>query len=258
MERQRNPAVKWGLIFGGLLILLELINLGVEYATGTLQAATTATPGPSSLASMNLGASLVQGCIVFLIEAALFFVAGLLTARENGRVGSGAVAGVIAGALEGVVGAIIAVITLLSRPFPALPANARMTPETFHTVTIVISIIGAVLGLGFAIGIGAGIAALGGLVGRSQFAASHQAPLMTESYYAPVAPAPGYPAHPQGAYPPAPGTVPPAENPAGYPPQYPPAYPPQYPPQYPPMPGQYPPPPPEGTPPPSAPQNPPQ
>lgn len=248
MERQRNPAVKWGLIFGGLLILLELINLGIEYATGTLQAAATATPGPSAFASMNLGASLVQGCVVFLIEVALYFVAGLLTARENGRVGSGAVAGVIAGALEGVVGAIIAVTTLLLRPLPALPANVRMTPETYHTVTIVAGIIVAVLGLGIAIGIGAGIAALGGLVGRSQYAASHQAPLMSESYYTPLAAAPGYPVHPQGAFPPAPGTVPPAESPAGYPPQYPP--------QYPPMPGQYPPPSSESAPPPYPPQNP--
>ena len=75
MERQRNPAIKWGLIFGGLLILLALINLGIEYATGSL----TAAASPSPLASMNIGAALLQSCVVFLIELALFFVAlGLL------------------------------------------------------------------------------------------------------------------------------------------------------------------------------------
>ena len=266
MDRQRNPTVKWGLIFGGLLIVLALINLGIEFATGAFQAAASANP----LGSMNLGASLVQVCVVFLIELALYFVAGLLTARENGRVGSAAVAGVIAGALAGVVGAIITIATLAVRPFPALPSGTNLSPEQFHTFTTVISIIGAIVGLALTIGIGAGLAALGGLVGRSQFEAAHPVPLMTESYYTPMAPAPGYPVHPQGAYPPAPGATPPAENPSGYPPPYPPQYPAQYPPQYPPQypapyppqypqaPGQYPPPPPERTPPPYPPQNPPQ
>lgn len=248
MDRQRNPAVKWGLILGGLLIVLALINLGIELATGAFKAAASS----NQLGSMNLGASLAQTCVVFLIELALYFVAGLLTARENGRVGSAAVAGVIAGALAGVVGAIITIATLSLRPLPTLTAGTNLSPEQLRTFTTVISIIGAVVGLAIAIGIGAGLAALGGLVGRSQFEAAHPAPLMTESYYTPIAPAPGYPVHPQGAYPPAPGAMPPAENPSGYPPPYPP----QYPPQYPQAPGQYPPPPPEMAPPPYPPQNP--
>lgn len=230
MNRQRNPAVKWGLIFGGLLIVLALINLGIEFATGAFNAVASANP----LSSMNLGASLAQGCIVFLIEVALYFVAGLLTARENGRVGSAAVAGVIAGALAGVVAAIIAIATLAVRPLPTIPAGTNISPQQFHTITTVTTIVGAIIGIGIWIGIGAGLAALGGLVGRSQFEAAHPAPLLSESYYTPMAPAPGYPVHPQGAYPPAPGAMPP-EQPSGYPPQYPP--------QYPQGPGQYPPPP---------------
>jgi hypothetical protein len=246
MDRQRNPAVKWGLIFGGLLILLALINLGIEFATGTL----TAAASPSPLASMNIGASLLQGCLVFLIELALFFVAGLLTARENGRIGSAAIAGVIAGALAGVVGAIIAAVTLLSRPLATVvPTGLNMTLEGYHTFLLVVAIIGAILGLALDIGIGAGMAALGGLVGRSQFERTHSPQPMSETYYTPMAPAPGYPVHPQGGYPqggypqggypPAPGAYPPAGAPEGYPPQqYPPQqYPPQqYPPQYPPTP----------------------
>jgi hypothetical protein len=236
MDRQRNPAVKWGLIFGGLLILLALINLGIEFATGTL----TAAASPSPLASMNIGASLLQGCLVFLIELALFFVAGLLTARENGRIGSAAIAGVIAGALAGVVGAIIAAVTLLSRPLATVvPTGLNMTLEGYHTFLLVVAIIGAILGLALDIGIGAGMAALGGLVGRSQFERTHSPQPMSETYYTPMTPAPGYPVHPQGGYPqggypPAPGAYPPAGAPEGYPPQQ---YPPQqYPPQYPPTP----------------------
>ena len=236
MDRQRNPAVKWGLIFGGLLILLALINLGIEFATGTL----TAAASPSPLASMNIGASLLEGCLVFLIELALFFVAGLLTARENGRIGSAAIAGVIAGALAGVVGAIIAAVTLLSRPAAiVVPTGLNMTLEGYHTFLLVVTIFGAILGLALDIGIGAGMAALGGLVGRSQFERTHSPQPMSETYYTPMAPAPGYPVHPQGGYPqggypPAPGAYPPAGAPEGYPPQQ---YPPQqYPPQYPPTP----------------------
>lgn len=248
MNRQRNPAVKWGLIFGGLLILVALINLGIEFATGA-QAATTS---PSPLASMNLGASLAQGCLVFLIELALYFVAGLLTARENGRVGSAALAGVIAGVLAAIVGAIITAVTLLSRPLTTIvPPTVRMTPAAYHSFLITIVIIGVIVGVAFDIGIGAGMAALGGLVGKSQFDRTHLGQPMVETYYTPMAPAPGYPVHPQGAqggyppaqgaYPPAPGAYPPAGAPEGYPPQYPPQYPPtqypaQYPPQYPPAP----------------------
>jgi hypothetical protein len=240
MDRQRNPAVKWGLIFGGLLILLALINLGIEFATGAQAAAAS----PSPLASMNFGASLLQGCLVFLIELALFFVAGLLTARENGRVGSAAIAGVIAGALAAIVGAIITAVTLLSRPLATVvPPGVSMTPDEYHSLLLVIVILGVILGVAFDIGIGAGMAALGGLVGKSQFERTHLGQPMAETYYTPMAPAPGYPVHPQGgypqgSYPPAPGAYPPAGAPEGYPPQQ---YPPQqYPPQYPPAPPQNP------------------
>lgn len=243
MDRQGNPAVKWGLIFGGALILVAIINFAIEYATGALNTATSTT----SLATPRLGATLAQGCVVFLIEVALYFLAGMLTARVNGRIGSAAIAGVIAGAMAGVAGAIIAVFTLANRASAVMPPNVNMTPEAYHSFVVTIGIIGAVFGLLIAIGIGAGIAALGGLVGRSQFAQAHPPQPMLESYYSPVAPPPpGYPAHPQG-YPPTPGAYPPSGAPGAYPPPYPPQYPsqgaapyppqeaPQNPPQYPPQ-----------------------
>ncbi len=229
MDRQRNPAVKWGLIFGGALILVAIVNYAIEYATG----ATTAPTSATSLGSSGLGVTLAQACVVFLIEVALYFAAGVMTARENGRVGSAAIAGVIAGAMAGVAGAIIAIITITTRASAVVPPSVRMTPAAYHSFILTVGIIGAVFGLLFAIGIGAGIAALGGLVGRNQFDKAHPAQPMLESYYSPMAPPPpGYPAHPQG-YPPAPGAYPPAGAPGAYPPPYPPQqYPPQqYPPQ---------------------------
>lgn len=241
MERQGNPAVKWGLIFGGLLILVALINLGIEYATGTLAAATSI----ASTRSLNVGTALLQSCIVFLIEVALYFTAGVMAARENGRVGTGSVAGLIAGLMAGVVGAVITLFTFFTRPF-ALAAGANMSPAAFHSFMVVVGIIGAVLGLALAAGIGAGIGALGGLMGRGQYDRAHPAQPMMESFYTPMAPGGGYPpaGYPPAGYPPA-GYPPAGYPPTGYPPaQTPGAYPPQqapeYPPQYPPQPPQYP------------------
>ncbi len=235
MERQRNPAMRWGLIFGGILILLDLINLSIEYLTGTLNAATTATL--TSTASLNIGATIIQGCVVFLIEVGLYFGAGVLTARENGRVGSASVAGLIAGGLAGIVSSIAGVVVLQMRPI-VLPASVNMSASSYHSFIIVISIISAVFGLLFAMGIGAGLGALGGILGRSQFEKTHPMQPMAESFYTPMAPAGGFPpagyppaGYPPAGYPPAPpaGAYPPA--PAPQTPEYPPQYPPQNPPQ---------------------------
>lgn len=232
MESQRNPAVKWGLIFGGLLILVALINYGIEYATGALNVPTT----PTGVGRLNLGASLAQSCIVFLIEATLYFLAGMMTARENGRVGSGSIAGLIAGALYGVVAAIVGVITVQMR---SATLFQNLAPASAHAALVVASIFVVVLILAFAIGIGAGIGAIGGLVGRSQYERVHPAQPMVGSLYTPMAPPAGYP--PAG-YPPS-GYPPSGYPPSGYPPtEYPPApsaYPPppttEYPPQTPPQ-----------------------
>ncbi len=247
MERQGNPAVKWGLIFGGLLILVALINLGIEYATGALSAVTSV----ASASSLNFGASIAQTCIVFLIEVALYFTAGMMAARDNGRVGTGSLAGLIAGLLAGVVGAVITIFTFFTRPF-VLPTNTTMSPTTYHSFILVVGIIGSVLGFALAAGIGAGIGALGGLVGRGQYDRAHPAQPMMESFYTPMAPGGGYPptgyppagypptGYPPAGYPPTPG-YPPAQTPGGNPPMQAPENPPQYPPQYPPQtPPQYP------------------
>jgi len=228
MESQRNPAIKWGLIFGGLIIVVALINFGIEYATGTVNVAAT----PATVGRLSLGASLAQSCIVFLIEAALYFLAGMMTARENGRVGSGSVAGLIAGALYGVVAAIFGVITIVMRRDTLFANSSRITPSTAQTIIIVIAIFVVVLVIAFEIGLGAGIGALGGLLGRSQYERTHPAQPMVGSFYTPMSPPSAYPpsgyppsGSPQTAYPPAPGMYPPPAPPQT--PEYPPQTPPQ-------------------------------
>lgn len=228
MERQQNPAIKWGLIFGVLLILVTVANAAIQYATGTASMSST------SVASSMVGAALLQTCIVFLVEVALYFLAGMLTARANGRVGSAAIAGLIAGGLGVAASVVIAVIRLTTGSFP-VPANANMSPSAYHSLVVVSIIVGLVFAVAIGLGIGAGVGALGGLAGRGAYERAHPAAPMTESYYTPTAPMGGYPpAYPPAGYPPAPGAVPPQQTPGAYPPPYPqyPQYP-QYPPQTP-------------------------
>ncbi len=220
MERQGNPAVKWGLIFGGLLLIVGLINLGIQYATGSLDpnAATALAAQPG-----RIGLLLGLGCLFFLIEVGLFFLAGMFTARENGRVGSAAIAGLIAGVVYAIVGAIVEVLTLNGRLSQALP-NA--SAARLHSIFIVVVIIVVLLVFVFSGGIGAGIAALGGLVGRNQYERTHRPPLMEGSLYTPMAPMGGQPPAGSGqtAYPP---TYMPPNQSANFPPPYQPAdYPP--------------------------------
>ena len=187
MERQGNPAVKWGLIFGGLLLLVGLIDLGIQFATGSLDpnAATAIAAQPG-----RIGPLLGLGCLFFLIEVSLFFLAGMFTARENGRVGSAAIAGLIAGVVYAVIAAIVEVITLNGRFAQILP-NA--SAARLQSIFIVVAIIVVLLVFVFSGGIGAGIAALGGLVGRSQYERTHTPPLMQGSMYTPMAPMGGQP-----------------------------------------------------------------
>lgn len=112
-QRSGNPALKWGLIFGGIGAVLDLINAGIRAAS-------------HNVAIGSSGAFSGSGCIFSLIGLALFFTAGLLAARDSGRVGSGAVAGLIAGLVSGVVSTvagIIAIVTLSEADLSAAAAQ---------------------------------------------------------------------------------------------------------------------------------------
>ena len=240
--QQGRPALKWGLIFGGILALISIISTAVQYASGSFSQLSDPTA-----AQGRLGSNLLLGCGSFILEAALYFLTGMLAARANGKVGSGALAGLIAAAVGTVVGGVISIFTFTNLSLTP-PANSSIDPAQYASMMQGLLIAGAVVGIVVGIGMGAGIAALGGLVGRGQYESAHPLGPMQGSMYTPMYP-PGAPVYPPGApgpYPPAPG-YPPSGAPSAYPP--PPGSTAYGPYQYPPAPGAYPPPP-------EAPQNP--
>jgi hypothetical protein len=225
MQKSGNPAVRWGLIFGGIIAVLSLLGDGLRFATG----------GGESFAGAGGGIGILVGVLLFLIGLALFFVAGMFAARDTGRTGTGSIAGLIAGLVGGAIGAIATIIILLTLPasvFQTVTANnpgTNISGDQLHTIFIVGGVIGAVIGLLINAGIGAGVGALGGLAGKGQYRgpvqpyqeAMYQGMPMQPGMYPPPPPPPGYPQYPQpGGYP-------------QYPPQQPGAYPPPPPPQYP-------------------------
>lgn len=226
MPQQGHPALRYGVIFGGIIAVLSIISNVISIADGSETAAFNASSGQASVSSGILG----LGCLFFLVYLALYFVAGMLASSKTGRVGTGSLAGLVAGAVGGIVGlvaGIIAIMTIPTSTFQSIADRTQtsggtpLTAQQVQSAIVAVGIVGAILGLLFAIGLGAGIGALGGLAGRGRA----PRPQYMEAMYPGMAqgypPAPGYPQQPQGAYPQ-----------PGYPPQ---GYP---------QPGQYPPPPP--------------
>lgn len=226
--QQGRPALKWGLIFGGILALISIISTGIQYTTGSFSQL-----GDPAAAQAHLGTNLLLGCGSFILEAALYFLAGMLAARANGKVGSGALAGLIAAAIGTVVGGAISIFTLTNLSFTP-PADSGIDPAQYASILQGVLIISAAIGVIVGLGIGTGIAALGGLVGRGQHEAAHPLGAMEGSMYTPM-----YPPSALGPYTPAPG-YPPPSMPSAYPP--PPGSATNAPYHYPPAPGAYPPP----------------
>lgn len=227
--QQGRPALKWGLIFGGILALISILSSAVQYMTGSYSQL-----GDPAAVQSRLGTNLLLGCGAFILEAALYFFAGMLAARENGKVGSGALAGLIAAAVGTVVGGVIAIVTFMNLSFTP-PPGSTIDPAQYATIMQTTIVIGSVIGIVVGLGIGTGIAALGGLVGRGRYEAAHPLGAMEGSMYFPMNPAGGPPPYtPPSGYPApgAPGAYPPPASPTGGGPQ-----------QYPPAPGAYPPPP---------------
>jgi hypothetical protein len=228
-QQPGHPALKWGLIFGGILALLSIASSTLQLATGAYSQL-----GDPSASQAHLGTTLLLGCGGFIVEAALYFFAGMLAARANGKVGAGALAGLIAAAIGSVIGGVISIFVLTNLSLTP-PPGAGIDPVQYTSLLRTIIIIAAIGGIVIGLGIGTGIAALGGLVGRGQYESAHPLQPMAGSMYTPLAPV-GAP------YP----YTPPTANPAGGlpgaypPPDAPPAGAPY---QYPPAPGAYPPPP---------------
>lgn len=208
---QPRAAVRWGLIFGGVITLVDLLSLAVGYVAAGV-------PFRSLLAT--------------IINLALLLVAGMFAARQTGKVGSGAIAGLIAGALGSLINAIASAVIIFLTVAPIVPAGTNLTQSQYDSFYRIGVIIGVALFILVYLGLGAGIGAIGGLIGRGQYKPPFTAPAPGYGGYGAPSGAYGYPPQQQpGGYPSAPPQNPYPQYPQ-QPPQYP-QQPPQYPPQYP-------------------------
>lgn len=196
--RQRSgssPAVRLGLVFGGLIVLVSII----ENVTSLLIVRGGASPG---LVNSRVGLGL--NAVVYLAELALLFLAGMFTARRNGKVGSATIAGLIAGAIGGPLGTILALsITFVGWIPPTTPSGGF---DIRHTTLFIGAIIAATLFLLFYAAFGAGVGAIGGLIGKISYQSRH--PVPGYPYPGAYPPPGGYPQPQPGAYPPPPQPYP--------------------------------------------------
>ena len=144
----------------------------LQWATESYHIAAYTTNGITSLnVTDSGGGTFLLGCVVFLVMLALTFVAGLLTARRTGKVGSGALAGLITsvvGALIGAIAHFVVIMVLVASDFQ-VRADVQMTPGQASLLIIGITVGGSILGLLLNAGFGAGMGALGGLVGANGY-----------------------------------------------------------------------------------------
>jgi hypothetical protein len=113
MANRQSAVVRWGLLFGGIMALLAAItSVGTILLEGSI-----ASGSPfSGLSAPSVGlAAAVVGCGLDLVYLALFFVAGIMTARQSGSVGAASLAGLLAGGFGALVNGVVTVtLTLLS------------------------------------------------------------------------------------------------------------------------------------------------
>lgn len=218
MQQQRpsHPAVRWGLIFGGVMALLSvMIGLG--------------RVSTENQDTVNNGFAALE-CLYVLITLVVLFVAGILASKQTGRVSTGVLAGLFAGVIGGLTLTVFIIIwgaTVNTDQIVRVMNNSSSSLGSSdpRSVALLVSFIFSVVAILFLVGIGAGVGALGGLIGRSQ-APEH---LRYAGMPFPPGQYPGYPPAP-GAYGPQMGYPPAGYPPTGYPQSG----------QYPPPPGAYP------------------
>src|SRR5215467_8462320 len=101
-QKTGNPALRNGLIFGLILAAISLASSVIQLVTGVTLNSATGGAAPSALSLL--------GCLVFIVALALFFVAGMNTARANGRVGSAAIAGLLTGLFGGLINLVVGLV----------------------------------------------------------------------------------------------------------------------------------------------------
>jgi hypothetical protein len=227
MENKQSAVVRWGLTFG---LIMAALGSASAFGSRLLQETLISGQTTPEQVAPTAGIALLVGCGLDLVYLALFFVAGIMAARQSGSVGAASLAGLLAGGVGALINSVASLI--MTFVFPNTLATST-TVNVLNTNSSAYLIVGFVVGLLFGLvlwgALGAGLGALGGLIGQSQFRASH--PELAQPYPYAYAPYPGYlPAPPVGAYPPPPpGVLPPP--PSGPYPPYPPAPPAEQPPQ---------------------------
>jgi hypothetical protein len=187
----RNPAVREGLMFGGGLGVLFVLNFLL-----------------STLAGIGL-----LSIVLYLVALAAYLFAGMRAGQATGRVSSGLIAGLVTGLVSSVINAVVVVAlsfafvdklrTIEQQAADAVSKSFGSTPITYtNSIVITGQIVSVLLGAVVATAIGLGLGALGGNIGKGRAPLPQQA--YQESLYQgiPVPQPPGQ--YPPPPYPPAP------------------------------------------------------
>jgi hypothetical protein len=162
MVQQRSvggSALLWGSIFGGLMVVLDLVDRFLLGGVDRLAPAIAAALRRRHLVvvrTINPGRIFLVEGIVLLIAVSLFFLAGALAARRASAIEAGIGAGALAGAIAGIAHMLVVFLVI------SLTAHPAVVAEIIRGLVIAVS----ALLLGIAMG------ALGGLVGRGPRASS--------------------------------------------------------------------------------------
>jgi hypothetical protein len=188
-------AFQRGLIFG---IIQAVVAACISLINGLVL--TTA-----SQAGLGLGLAALN----FIVSLALFFVAGMLAAKQTGKVSTGTLAGMWTGIVYGIINLVVSLVVFFAISLPRVVALLNDSSTAIRTAAIVGGVAAAIFGALFAVGFGAGMGALGGLLGKSQSnvpttPAAQSYPVYNQPYPGqpvpptPYTPAPGQPTNPYG------------------------------------------------------------
>jgi hypothetical protein len=209
--------LRYGLILGSILAVLNLANLAIELITGNYMATTEVVNGTTMVNLDNSGATTLLSCFLFLVALALSFVAGLLAASSSRKVSAATLAGLLAGILGTFISGIVGFIVLVVSTLPGLivPPGSTLSLSQLQALFIGTSIFGLVFGVVITGGLGAGTGALGGLIGTGRY--RRPEPLYQEPHHEEwpgTMPLPGYPYQPMPPYPPQPAREVPTYSPS--------------------------------------------
>src|SRR6185437_11705422 len=112
----------------------------------------------NTFVSINAGVSLLLSVLSFFTGLAAYFLAGIMGAKQNGRLRTGVFAGMWTGAIYGIIGLVVSMILFFQVNLPKAldllnhsSSTTTMSPDTIRTVAIATGVGTEVFGLLFAI-----------------------------------------------------------------------------------------------------------